>query len=225
MSQDRILVIEDQKDIAEFIRLELEYEGYTVSTVTNGIDGLELSLNVSWSLILLDIMLPGLNGMEVCRRVRSMSNTPIIMLTARHSVPDRVAGLDCGANDYIAKPFAIEELLARIRACIRRNQVEYVNEVFTARDIVLNEGTHEVVRNSQQIFLTKREFSLLAAFMKNQNHVMTREQLLHEVWGYDFAGDTSIVDVYVKYLRRKLNIDGASPVIETIRGFGYILRT
>ena len=227
MNHEQILIVEDQKDLAEFIKLELEYEGYIVKTAINGRDGLELALREgeSWNVILLDIMLPGLSGMEVCRRIRSLKDTPIIMLTARQSVPDRVAGLDCGADDYIAKPFAIEELLARIRVCLRRNREESLDAAFQAGDIVLNETTHEVTRQGHKIMLTKREFTLLAAFMKNQNHVMTREQLLNQVWGYEFAGDTTVVDVYVKYLRGKIDIKGSPSIIETVRGIGYILRT
>lgn len=227
MSHERILIIEDQKDLAEFIQLELEYEGYSVKAAINGRDGLDLALGEgeSWNLILLDIMLPGLNGMEVCRRVRLLKDTPIILLSARESVPDRVAGLDCGADDYIAKPFAIEELLARIRVCLRRNREETLDAAFKVGDIVLNETTHEVTRQGQKIVLTKREFTLLAAFMKNQNHVLTREQLLNQVWGYEFVGDTAVVDVYVKYVRGKIDIQGSPSVIETVRGIGYILRT
>lgn len=220
----RILVVEDEEDIAGFLRLELEHEGYVVQIASNGRDGLELALHNDWSLLLLDIMLPGISGMEICRRVRAVNDVPIVMLTARDSVPDRVAGLDGGADDYLPKPFAVEELLARIRVLLRRLNDERQEENLTAGDIVMNLSTHEVSRRGQPITLTVREFSLLETLMRNKNHVLSREQLMDKVWGYDFTGETNLVDVYIRYLRNKVDAPFDGQIIQTIRGVGYILR-
>lgn len=220
----RVLIIEDEEDIAEFISLELEHEGYFTKIAANGRDGLEIAQQGNWSLILLDIMLPGINGMEICRRIRAVDDVPIIMLTARHSVPDRVAGLDGGADDYVPKPFAIEELLARIRVLLRRKGDRQDEEIISVADIVLNLSTHEVERANQPIALTAREFSLLETFMQNKNHVLTREQMMEKVWGYDFTGETNVVDVYVRYLRNKIDVPFGTQLIQTVRGVGYILK-
>lgn len=222
---NRILIVEDEENIADFISLELEHEGYTVVAATDGRAGLELSLADHWDLILLDIMLPGINGMEICRRVRSTSDVPIIMLTARQSVPDRVAGLDGGADDYVSKPFAIEELLARIRVLLRRSRPGSASEdIVTAAQIQLNASTREVERDGQAITLTAREFDLLEMLMRNKNHVLTREQIMEKVWGYDFTGETNVLDVYIRYLRNKIDVPFDRPVIHTVRGVGYILK-
>lgn len=222
---NRILIVEDEENIADFISLELEHEGYTVISATEGREGLELAMQNQWDLILLDIMLPGINGMEICRRVRAMSEVPIIMLTARQSVPDRVAGLDGGADDYVSKPFAIEELLARIRVLLRRSRPTLSNEdVVAAADIRLNASTREVERSGKEITLTAREFDLLEMLMRNKNHVLTREQIMETVWGYDFTGETNVLDVYIRYLRNKVDVPFQTPLIQTVRGVGYILK-
>lgn len=223
-AQQRVLIIEDEEDIAEFISLELEHEGYMTEIATNGREGLASALQGNWSLILLDIMLPGINGMEVCRRIRAVDDVPIIMLTARHSVPDRVAGLDGGADDYVPKPFAIEELLARIRVLLRRRSGHNEKETLVAADVLLNLSTHEVERAGDPIALTAREFSLLETLIRNKNHVLTREQILEKVWDYDYAGETNVVDVYIRYLRNKIDVPFGTQLIQTVRGVGYILK-
>ena len=220
----RILVVEDEENIADFISLELEHEGYQVVVANDGREGLDLSMRDEWDLILLDIMLPSISGMEICRRVRSQSEVPIIMLTARQSVPDRVAGLDGGADDYVSKPFAIEELLARIRVLLRRNRSSSTEDVVTAADIRLNASTREAQRAGQPIALTAREFDLLEMLLRNKNHVVTREQIMEKVWGYDFSGETNVLDVYIRYLRNKVDAPFPSPLIHTVRGVGYILK-
>ena len=220
----RILVVEDEENIADFISLELEHEGYQVVVANDGREGLDLSMRDEWDLILLDIMLPSISGMEICRRVRSQSEVPIIMLTARQSVPYRVAGLDGGADDYVSKPFAIEELLARIRVLLRRNRSSSTEDVVTAADIRLNASTREAQRAGQPIALTAREFDLLEMLLRNKNHVVTREQIMEKVWGYDFSGETNVLDVYIRYLRNKVDAPFPSPLIHTVRGVGYILK-
>jgi len=222
-SQPQILLIEDEEDIAEFLSLELQHEGYATTIIGDGRDGLTAALESEWAVILLDIMLPGLNGLEVCRRIRAVSLVPIIMLTARDTVPDRVAGLDGGADDYLAKPFAIEELLARIRVLRRRNTLQLVVETLTADNLMMNLATREVSRDEQVISLTAREFELLEYFMRNPNHVLSRDQLIKQVWGYDYVGETNIVDVYIRYLRNKIDTAEKSPLV-TVRGFGYMLK-
>ena len=221
-----ILIIEDEENIADFISLELNHEGYQTSIASDGREGLDSALQGSWDLILLDIMLPGISGMEICRRVRSVSEVPIIMLTARQSVPDRVAGLDGGADDYVSKPFAIEELLARIRVLLRRTRTTTVTnkDTLTAKDLRLNTSTREADRGGESIALTAREFDLLEMLLKNKNHVLTREQIMEKVWGYDFAGETNVLDVYIRYLRNKVDVPFDSPLIYTVRGVGYILK-
>ncbi|CAM3934483.1 response regulator transcription factor [Alicyclobacillus pomorum] len=221
----RILVVEDEEDIAEFLAMEFEYEGYKVTKAFDGREGLKLALEQKWDIILLDVMLPEMNGMEVCRRVRAVSNVPIIMLTARGSVPDRVAGLDAGADDYLQKPFAIEELLARIRVLLRRNRASIAEQkTLTVQDLTMNTATREVFRQQKPITLTAREFDLLEMFMRNPNQVLSRDLLLERVWGYDYKGETNIVDVYVRYLRQKIDVPFDPPLIHTVRGVGYMLK-
>ncbi len=222
---EHILIIEDEVDIAEFLALELNHEGYEVTVESDGRQGLDKALAQDWDLLLLDIMLPGLSGMEICRRVRSQSDVPIIMLTARQSVPDRVAGLDVGADDYLVKPFAVEELLARIRVALRRTRTTAKDEeIITVEDLTLNRATREVTRADETITLTAREFDLLELFMRNRNHVLPREVILEKVWGYDFAGGTNVVDVYVRYLRNKIDVPYGSQLLQTVRGVGYLLK-
>ena len=226
MTHANILIIEDERKIARFLKLELEYEGYEVEIAEDGVAGLEAYTGGSWDIVLLDVMLPRLNGMEVLRRIRlSGSAVPVILLTARDSLPDKVSGLDSGANDYITKPFAIEELLARIRACLRMTQMlKTDNELLTIADLSVNEKTRVVKRGATEIELTPREFDLLVYLMKHVNQVLHREQLLSQVWGFDYFGDTNVVDVYIRYLRKKLDYPFDTPLIHTVRGIGYVLK-
>jgi len=226
MTHANILIIEDERKIARFLKLELEYEGYEVAIAEDGVAGLEAYTGGSWDIVLLDVMLPRLNGMEVLRRIRlSGSAVPVILLTARDSLPDKVSGLDSGANDYITKPFAIEELLARIRACLRMTQMlKTDNELLTIADLSVNEKTRLVKRGATEIELTPREFDLLVYLMKHVNQVLHREQLLSQVWGFDYFGDTNVVDVYIRYLRKKLDYPFDTPLIHTVRGIGYVLK-
>ncbi|MGI8387634.1 response regulator transcription factor [Robertmurraya sp. P23] len=223
-----ILIIEDEAKISRIIKLELEHEGYKVKTAETGIDGLELFNNQQWNLVLLDIMIPEINGMEVLRRIRTSGDmTPIILLTARDSIYDKVSGLDHGANDYITKPFQIEELLARIRACLRINQImekKGEEQILTINDLKVNQNTRVVTRNSINIDLTPREFDLLIYLIKHQNYVLSREQILTQVWGFDYYGETNVVDVYISYLRKKIDDSFHSPLIHTVRGVGYVLK-
>jgi len=223
-----ILIIEDEAKISRIIQLELEHEGYKVKTAETGIAGLEMFYNEQWNLVLLDIMIPELNGMEVLRRIRTSGDmTPIILLTARDSIFDKVSGLDHGANDYITKPFQIEELLARIRACLRINQrmgKKVEEQILTIADLKVNINTRIVIRDSINIDLTPREFDLLIYLIKHQNYVLSRDQILTQVWGFDYYGDTNVVDVYISYLRKKIDDSFHSPLIHTVRGVGYVLK-
>jgi DNA-binding response OmpR family regulator len=223
----RILIIEDEKNITRFLELELKYEGYEVGSAENGRDGLEKALVEDWDCILLDLMLPQLNGVEVCRRIRALKSTPIIMITARDSVMDRVSGLDSGADDYIVKPFAIEELLARVRSLLRRvgeKKVQKDETILKNRQLVLKEQARLVMKNGDLIELTKREYELLYMFMKNQNIVLSREAILNKVWGYESEVETNIVDVYIRYLRNKIDTGETESYIQTVRGTGYVMR-
>ncbi|WP_458415272.1 response regulator transcription factor [Schinkia sp. CFF1] len=221
-----VLIIEDEKNMARFIELELKYEGYSTETAYDGRTGLELALIRDFDVILLDLMLPSLNGIEVCRRIRTVKDTPIIMLTARDSVLDRVSGLDSGADDYISKPFAIEELLARIRAVLRRRpqEVEQTHKIITFKDIEVDTDARTVNRGEKTIDLTKREYDLLLVFLQNINRVLTREILLEKVWGYEAFAETNVVDVYIRYLRNKIDNKNEESIIQTVRGAGYVMR-
>ena len=221
----RILIVEDEDEIVDFLKLELEHEGYEVQAVSDGRVGLQLALDGDLDMILLDIMLPSLNGLEVLRRLRAHKNTPVILLTARDAVIDKVTGLDAGANDYIAKPFHVEELFARMRALARSAEgVRQDKDVLSFGDITLNRRTRKVFRAGEEISLTKTQFDLLAYMMLNHDIVLTRDQLLEAVWGYEYGGDSNIVDVYVRYVRIRLNEPGDSKLIETVRGVGYVFR-
>ncbi|UAL48141.1 response regulator transcription factor [Sutcliffiella horikoshii] len=222
----RVLIIEDEKNLARFIELELQYEGFNVATSYDGREGLDLALKEDWDIILLDLMLPGLSGMEVCRRIRAAKETPIIMLTARDSVMDKVSGLDSGADDYMSKPFAIEELLARIRALFRRmeGKKEEENNILFFRELKVDLDARTVTRAEEQIELTKREFDLLVVFMTNINRVLTREILLDKVWELGSYAETNVVDVYVRYLRNKIDKPSEESYIQTVRGTGYVMR-
>ena len=219
----RILIVEDEEDIVRFLALELQHEGYETEYTLNGRDGLQMALETEYDLILLDVMLPGLNGIEVLRRLRQSKTTPVILLTARDAVMDKVAGLDTGANDYLTKPFHIEELLARMRA-VTRGELPCVKKEVRVCDLTLQPLSHTILRDGVELQLTKKEYDLLAYFMVNHDIVLTREQLLNEVWGYEYFGDSNIVDVYVRYVRTKVNKDFAHRHIDTVRGTGYILR-
>lgn len=222
----RILIIEDEEKIARFIELELVHEGYDVDKCIDGRDGLEKAESGKYDLILLDIMLPGLNGLEVLRRLRRTSDVPVIMLTARDAVMDKVSGLDLGADDYITKPFAIEELLARIRLGLRHNGA---NAAPQADDLVhgnltLSVSRHEVHYDNNLIDLTAREFTLLQTLLENKNIVLSRSTLLERVWGYDYMGETNVVDVYIRYLRSKIDDVYGVHIIQTVRGVGYVIK-
>lgn len=221
-----ILIIEDEESLSDFLELELKYEGYKVDTQFDGRKGLEVALEKNYDLILLDLMLPGLNGLEVCRRLRATKKTPIIMLTARDSIMDRVTGLDSGADDYLPKPFAIEELLARMRVIFRREEnIESKPVTFlTFKDLQLQIESRTITKENEEIELTNKEFELLLMFMKNTNRVLTRDVLLDQVWGYDAMVETNIVDVYVRYLRNKLHSVDKEEYIQTVRGAGYIMK-
>ncbi len=220
----KILVIEDEPKFARFIEMELTYEGYEVAKALDGRTGLEMAENSSFDLILLDVMLPGLNGMEILRRIRRTSSVPIIMLTARDAVVDKVSGLDSGADDYITKPFAIEELLARIRTALRKKAVLTDNAVLSAGDLKLDTGRHLVTFKDTPIELTKREFDLLQFLLEHKGMVVSREMLLENVWGYDFEGQTNAVDVYIRFLRGKIDEVFDVKLITTVRGVGYVIR-
>lgn len=226
----RILIVEDEENLARFVELELKHEGYETQVSYDGREALELALNEDWNAILLDLMLPGLNGLEVCRRIRQVKTTPIIMMTARDSVIDRVSGLDHGADDYIVKPFAIEELLARLRAVLRRVDLE--DEVragkattVTYKDLTIEKENRIVRRGDEVIELTKREYELLLTLMENVNVVLAREDLLKKVWGYESKIETNVVDVYIRYLRNKIDRPGEDSYIQTVRGTGYVMRS
>ncbi|MBW5446011.1 response regulator [Cohnella sp. CFH 77786] len=220
-----VLIVEDEYNFARFVELELRHEGYNVQVAFDGQEGLCMALEKEWHMILLDVMLPGMDGFEVCRRIRERKNTPIIMLTARDSVADRVSGLDTGADDYIPKPFAIEELLARMRAVDRRRSLLAGNgDVLAFRDLRLDPAARTVFRNGETITLTKREFDLLAVFMSNIKRILTREALIESVWGVGADVETNVVDVYVRYVRNKIGDSGEDGYIHTIRGIGYVMR-
>ncbi|MCC3355847.1 response regulator transcription factor [Bacillus sp. REN16] len=231
MQKQRILIVEDEEKIARVLELELTYEGYETGKAYDGKSGLDMFQKDKWDLVLLDVMLPGISGIEVLRRIRaSNATTPVILLTAKDSVEDKVSGLDLGANDYITKPFQIEELLARIRVALRNNphqdtsKKEQVDDMLRIGDLKLSESTYEVTRNNDEIELTPREFDLLAYLMKHPRQVLNREQLLNAVWGYDYYGDTNIVDVYIRYLRNKMDKPYDEPLIHTVRGVGYVMK-
>lgn len=229
MEKPRILIVEDEEKIARVLELELTYEGYEVGKAHDGMDGLRLFREQSWDLILLDVMLPGMSGIELLRRIRSGdSETGVIMLTAKDSVEDKVSGLDLGANDYVTKPFQIEELLARIRANLRSKpkgrETEDEQDWLKMGELKLSERTHEVFREETSLELTPREFDLLAFMLKHPRQVLNREQLLNGVWGYDYYGDTNVVDVYIRYLRNKIDKPFSTPYIHTVRGVGYVLK-
>lgn len=227
MAKEKILIIEDEVKISRFIELELKYEGYTVEQAYDGREGLEKALKGSFDLILLDVMLPSLNGMEVLRRLRQTTEVPVIMLTAKDQITDKVMGLDIGADDYMTKPFAIEELLARIRVALKRQKNTNIIKASTllqVDELELDLEKYTVCFNSEIIDLTKREFDLLKYLIENKSIVLTRDKILEKVWGYDYLGDTNVVDVYIRYLRTKIDEKYNKKFIHTIRGVGYQLK-
>lgn len=226
-NKKKILIVEDEHKIARFLELELKYEGYEVEIADNGREGLEKGKSEDVSLIILDLMLPGLSGIEVCRRIRQTSDVPIIMLTAKDDISDKVTGLDIGADDYMTKPFAVEELLARIRVLLKRKYVSKAkdeSDVLEIGKLKLYNNNYRVEYDNENIELTKKEFELLEFMLINKNIVLTREKILDKVWGYDYFGDTNIIDVYIRYLRSKIDQKYNINLIETVRGVGYIIR-
>ena len=221
---ENFLLVEDVEKLARMVELELRYEGYEVGKANNGRTGLDMALSGEYALVLLDIMLPQMTGMEVLRRLRRESAIPVIMLTARDSVIDKVSGLDSGADDYITKPFAIEELLARIRAALRKQPAAPAVQKLTAGPLVMDVDRHEVTVNGQGVDLTKKEFDLLQHLLENKGRVLSREVLLDGVWGFDFVGETNSVDVYIRFLRSKIDESFGVKLIHTVRGVGYVIR-
>ena len=220
---EHILVIEDEQKIADFLRRGLTYEGFKVEMCLDGESGLKAARDTPPDLVILDWMLPGLDGLEVCRRLRAGGSVPILMLTAKDSVADRVKGLDSGADDYVVKPFAFDELMARVRALLRRSH-STEETVLRFADLTLNVSTREVTRGTRKIDLTTKEFDLLHFFMRHPRQVMTREMLYDRIWGYDFGGESNILEVYIRYLRSKLETGDEARLIQTVRGVGYALR-
>lgn len=220
----KILIVEDEAAIARFVELELRHEGYAVDKAEDGRSGLDQALAEAYDLILLDIMLPGLSGLEVLRRLRREKDTPVILLTARDTVMDKVSGLDMGADDYITKPFAIEELLARIRTALRKRPAKAPDALLTLGPITMDTARRQVRCGGQAVELTTREFDVLRLFLENPEIVLSRETFLSKVWGYDYVGETNVVDVYIRYLRSKLDAACGRSLIHTVRGVGYVLR-
>ena len=219
-----VLVVEDDQGIADTLRRGLIFEGYRVNVVYDGEEALASARDQLPDLVVLDWMLPGMDGLEVCKRLRAAGDVPILMLTAKDSVPDRVMGLDAGADDYLVKPFAFDELLARIRALLRRAGPTQQAEVLRFADLELDTGTRQARRGGKTIELTAKEYELLELFKRNQRNVLTRDLIFDRIWGYDFGGESNIIEVYVRYLRRKLEADGLPRLIHTVRGVGYVLR-
>ena len=221
----KILIVEDEEKIARFVELELKHEGYAIDKAADGRTGLSLAEKGGYDLILLDIMLPGINGIEILRRIRKDSDVPVILLTARDAVMDKVMGLDMGADDYITKPFAIEELLARIRVILRKKQTAQTTQpVLHCLGLTLDASRFKVTYNGIPVELTAKEFSLLQSLMQNKNIVMSRDTLLEIVWGYEYAGETNVVDVYIRYLRQKIDEKFNTKIITTVRGVGYVIK-
>ena len=218
-----ILIVEDEPNISDFVKGELEYEGYDVCIKEDGREGLEEALRNEYDLIILDVMLPSMNGFEICRRLKREKQSPVIMLSAKDSVMDKVNGLQIGADDYIAKPFAIEELLARIEVVFRR-QDSLNNSIVKFKDIVINKSSRSVKSNGNEISLTNKEYELLMILVDNKDKVVTREELLEKIWGYGYEPETNVTDVYVRYLRTKLNNENKEEYIQTVRSVGYIMR-
>ena len=229
----RILIVEDEAKLARFVELELIHEGYEICKAENGRDALDIALSEDFDLILLDIMLPGLNGLEVLRRLQKEKTVPVILLTARDAVMDKVAGLDAGAVDYVTKPFAIEELLARIRVALKLHgnamtgpsSVQAEEGVYCWEKLTLSEKRHQVMYDGHEINLTNREFQMLKTLLENQNIVLSRDTLLEKVCGFDYVGETNVVDVYIRFLRTKIDEAFDIKMIQTVRGVGYVIKS
>ncbi len=219
----RILVIEDEERIRQFLQRGLSFEGYRVDVAADGPTGLELAYENPPDLVLLDLMLPEMDGLEVCRRIRQVSDVPILMLTAKETIEDRVVGLDAGADDYLVKPFAFDELMARVRALLRRTQPAQP-QVYRFADLELDTGTRQGRRGGRTFDLTAKEYELLELFMQHPRQVLTRDLIFDRVWNYDFGGESNIIEVYVRYLRQKTEEDDLPRLIHTVRGIGYVLR-
>ena len=224
----RIFIVEDERRIARFLQIELEHEGFETETEENGTRAYERIMQGNFDLVLLDVMLPGMDGLTICKRVREVSSLPIIMLTAKEDVEDKVAGLDIGADDYMTKPFAIEELMARIRNALRKHVPDQdgvpLEERLQVKNLVMYPKRYEVEVDGEPVHLTKKEYSLLEYMMRNKRTVLTRDQILEKVWGYDYSGDTNVVDVYIRYLRAKLDDHFHEKYIYTVRGVGYAVK-
>ena len=221
---ERILLIEDVQAILKLLQRGLAYEGYMVDVATDGRNGLNLARDHNPDLVVLDWMLPGMDGLEVCHRLRTGGTMPILMLTAKDTIQDRVHGLDAGADDYMVKPFNLDELLARIRALLRRTQPERI-PILKFADLTLDTGSREATRGNKLIQLTAKEYELLELFMRHPRQVLTREVIFDRVWGYDFGGESNVLEVYIRYLRQKLEADESLPrLIHTVRGVGYVMR-
>ncbi|MBQ1511641.1 MAG: response regulator transcription factor [Selenomonadaceae bacterium] len=223
----RVFIVEDEPRIARFLQIELEHEGFQAEMEANGRRAFERIVQENHDIVLLDVMLPDMDGMEICRRVREVSSIPIIMLTARDEIEDKVNGLDIGADDYMTKPFAIQELLARIRAALRKHaprDTAVGEEKLVVRNLVLYPSRYEVQVKGENVELTKKEYSLLEYLIRNKRMVLTRDQILQKVWGYDYVGDTNVVDVYIRYLRAKIDDKFQDKYIHTVRGVGYVIK-
>ena len=225
----KIFIVEDERRIARFLQIELEHEGYVTQTEENGERAYEKLMQEDFDLVLLDIMLPDLDGITICKRVREVSDVPIIMLTAKDDIQDKVNGLDIGADDYVTKPFNIQELMARIRNALRKHEPKKVDESGSGErlqvgELVMYPSRYEVTAYGKEVQLTKKEYMLLEYLMRNKRNVLTREQILQEVWGYDYAGDTNVVDVYIRYLRAKIDERFSDKYIYTVRGVGYVIK-
>lgn len=224
----KILIVEDERRIARYLQMELEHEGFATDSEGNGAAAYDKIIQEHYDLILLDIMLPEMDGLTICRNVRKLSDVPIIMLTAKDEVVDKVTGLDIGADDYVTKPFAIQELLARIRAVLRKhNNVlrQDLRPTFKFKNIEIHLERHEVKVEGQPVELTKKEYDLLLYLLQNHDHVLSREQILQSIWGYEYMGDTNVVDVYIRYLRAKIDDRFGEKYIHTVRGIGYVIKS
>ena len=221
--KERILVIEDDEAIVKVLRRGLAYEGYQVDTALDGESGLVLARDHHPDLVVLDWMLPGMDGLEVCQRLRAGGGIPVLMLTAKDTLQDRIMGLDAGADDYLVKPFELDELLARVRALLRRTQPERA-PILTFADLTLDTSTRQAIRKGRTISLTAKEYDLLELFLRHPRQVLTREMIFDRVWGYDFGGESNVIEVYMRYLRSKLEASGQPRLIHTVRGVGYVLK-
>lgn len=229
MKNYRVLVVEDERRIARFLQMELEHEGMSTAIEDNGRRAYERIMQENYDLILLDVMLPDMDGFTICRKVRELSQVPIIMLTAKDDIDDKVQGLDIGADDYITKPFATPELLARMRVVLRRQESQreakgVQEEILSVKNLIMYPARHEVKVDDVFVELTKKEYDLLEYLLRNKRNVLTRDQILSNVWDYDYMGDTNVVDVYIRYLRQKLDDRFQEKYIHTMRGVGYVIK-